>query len=69
MSVCVVNTSLRSVSLLIMQAAKAFKKTKRNTTKDAVPTLLYFNRLAVPRVLSERRAKRAEKKHVGGISY
>ena len=28
MSVCVVNTSLRSVSLLIMQAAMGFKKTK-----------------------------------------
>ena len=38
-------------------------------TKDAMPTLLSFNRLAVPRVLSERGAKRAEKKHVGGISY
>ena len=69
MSVCVVNTSLRSVSLLIMQAAMGFKKTKRSTTTYAVPTLLSFNRLAVPRVLSERRAKGAEKKHVGGISY
>ena len=38
-------------------------------TKDAAPTLLSFNRLAVPRILSERRAKGAEKKHVGGISY
>ena len=28
MAVCVVNTSLRSVSLLIMQAAMGFKKTK-----------------------------------------
>ena len=28
MSVCVVNTSLRSVSLLLMQAAMGFKKTK-----------------------------------------
>ena len=28
MSVCVVNTSLRSVSLLIIQAAMGFKKTK-----------------------------------------
>ena len=63
MSVCVVNTSLRSVSLLIMQAAMGFKKTKKEAT------LLSFNRLAVPRVLSERRAKRAEKKHVGGIPY
>ena len=56
--------------LVDMQAAMGFKKTKkRSLTKDAVPTLFSFNKLAAPRVLSERRAKRAEKKQVGGISY
>ena len=52
-----------------MKAAMGFKKTKRSLTKDPVPTLFSFNKLAVPRVLSERRGKHAEKKHVGGISY
>ena len=45
-----------------MQAAMGFKKTKRSLTKDAVPNQFSFNKLAVPIVLSERRAKRAEKK-------
>ena len=44
-----------------MQAAMGSKKTKRSLTKDAVPTLFSFNKLPVPRVLSERPGKRAEK--------
>ena len=49
-----------------MQAAMGFKRAKRSLTKDAVPTLFSFNKLAVPRMLSERRVKRAENKQVGG---
>ena len=52
-----------------MQAAMGLKKTKRSLTKDAVPTQFSFNKLPVPRVRSERRGKRAEKKQVGSMSY
>ena len=69
MSVCVVNTSLRCVSLLTCKLLWGSRRQKRSMTKDAVSTLLSFNRLAVPIMLPERRAKRAEMKHVGGISY
>ena len=66
----VVNTSLRSVSLLIMQAAMGFMETtKKHDERCCANSRLSFNRLAVPKVLSEIRAKRAEKNHVGGISY
>ncbi len=41
-----------------MQAAMGFKKKKkRSMTKDAAPTLFSFTKVAVPRVLSEKRAK------------
>ena len=44
--------------IIDVQAAMGFKKTKkRSLTKDAAPTLFSFTKLAVPRVLSEKRAK------------
>ena len=51
-----------------MQAVTESRRPK-GLTKDAVPTLLSFNKYAAPRMLSERGAKRAEKKQVGGMSY
>ena len=57
MSVCVVNSSERSVSLLICKLLWGSRRQKRSLTKDAAPTLFSFTKLAVPRVLSERRAK------------
>ena len=56
-SVCVVNTSLRSVSLLICKLLWGSRRQKRSMTKYAAPTLFSFTKLAVPRMLSEKRAK------------
>ena len=57
MSVCVVNSSQMSVSLLICKLLWDSRRQKRSLTKDAAPTLFSFTKLAVPRLLSERRAK------------
>ena len=40
--VCVVNTSLRSVSLLIMQAAMGFKKTKKKHDERCCANSIVF---------------------------
>ena len=71
MSVCVRSEHFTDFcfNVDIYASCYGIKKTKRGLMKDAVPNLSSFNKYAVPRMLSERRAKCAEKKHVGGISY
>ena len=64
---CVVSDLRRMVSLLICKLL--WHRKKRGLTRDAVPSILSFGGWAVQGVLSERRAKRAEKKQVGGMSY
>ena len=57
MSVCVVNSSQRSGLLLICRLLWGSRRQRRSLTKDAAPTLFSFTKLAIPIVLSERRAK------------